>query len=317
MKLEKNIIITDNSIDDMNEFKNGIRETSNIEFKAYAMNANKGRGNKLKNFIRYLKYFYFTFIIFLNRRQVERNYLYINVFIYREKKGFIGKIYYKFMKYIVTSEYIDKMSTTSKNECELYSKIFDVNKEKFVFTPFGVNSIEEEVKDIEEDKDKFILSLGRSNRDFDFLIETLKDTEYKVKIICDEFRTNIKYDNIEIINNVYGKKSWEYIKRCFCMVIPIKNPEISAGQTVLLNSMQLRKPIIITESKGLTDDYIESGKTGIIIKKKREELLKALNSLFENQEFYYEIADNEYELYKEKFSIRVLGKLVGDIIKER
>ena len=166
-------------------------------------------------------------------------------------------------------------------------------------------------------KDKFILSLGRSNRDFDFLIETLKDTEYKVKIICDEFRTNIKYDNIEIINNVYGKKSWEYIKRCFCMVIPIKNPEISAGQTVLLNSMQLRKPIIITESKGLTDDYIESGKTGIIIKKKREELLKALNSLFENQEFYDEIADNEYELYKEKFSINVLGKLVGDIIKER
>ena len=209
------------------------------------------------------------------------------------------------------------MSTTSKNECELYSKIFDINKEKFVFTPFGVNSIEEAVKDIEEDKDKFILSLGRSNRDFDFLIETIKDTEYKVKIICDEFRTNIKYDNVEIINNVYGKKSWEYIKRCFCMVIPIKNPEISAGQTVLLNSMQLRKPIIITESKGLTDDYIESGKTGIIIKKKSEELLKALNSLFENQEFYDEIADNEYELYKEKFSINVLGKLVGDIIKER
>ena len=64
MKLEKNIIITDNSVDDMNEFKNGIRETSNIEFKTYAMNANKGRGNKLKNFIRYLKYFYFPFIIF-------------------------------------------------------------------------------------------------------------------------------------------------------------------------------------------------------------------------------------------------------------
>ncbi len=64
MKLEKNIIITDNSVDDMNEFKNGIRETSNIEFKTYAMNANKGRGNKLKNFYKIFKIFLFSFYYF-------------------------------------------------------------------------------------------------------------------------------------------------------------------------------------------------------------------------------------------------------------
>lgn len=110
MKLDKNIIITDNSVSDMNEFREGIEETSGIEFKTYAMNANKGRKNKISNFIRYFKYFYFPFIIFLNRKKVERiiawqqfygliyafycrvfnvakkNYLYINVFIYREKK---------------------------------------------------------------------------------------------------------------------------------------------------------------------------------------------------------------------------------------
>lgn len=340
MKLDKNIIITDNSVSDMNEFREGIEETSGIEFKTYAMNANKGRKNKIRNFIRYFKYFYFPFIIFLNRKKVERiiawqqfygliyafycrvfnvskkNYLYINVFIYREKSGIIGKIYYKFMKYIVTSKYIDKMSTTSKNECKLYSEIFGVSIEKFVFTPFGVNSIEEAVKDIEIDKSKFILSLGRSNRDFEFLIQALKNTKYNLKIICDEFKSNIKYDNIEIISNVYGKKSWEYIKKCYCMVIPIKNPEISAGQTVLLNSMQLRKPIIITESKGLTDDYIENNKTGIVINKNKEDLINALNSLFENQQFYKQISDNEYELYKTNYSIKVLGKLVGNIIKK-
>lgn len=341
MKLEKNIIITDNSIKDMYEFKKGIKETSNLDFEVYAMNANKGRKNKFINLLRYIKYFYFPFKIFLRRKDVEKivawqqfygliyafycrffnvkksNFLFINVFIYREKKGIIGKIYYKFMKYIVTSKYIDVMSTTSSKECSLYSKIFGISENKFVFTPFGVNSIEEDVENIDTDKDnKFVLSLGRSNRDYDFLIDALRDTKYNLKIICDEYKCKRKYDNIEIINNVCGKKSWEYIKKCWCMVIPIKNPEISAGQTVLLNSMQLKKPIVITKSKGLTDDYIENSKTGIIIEKNNKELLKALETLYTDEKIYNKIALNEYEEYKKKFSILALGKKVGNILKE-
>lgn len=342
MKWSENIILTDNSVEEMQQFKEGLEETSKIKFETHVMNANKGRTKKIDNIIRYIKYYIFPLKLFFNRKKVKRvvawqqfygliyafycrlfkvkkcNYLYINVFIYREKKGLIGKIYYKFMKYIVTSDYIDKMSTTSKSECELYSKIFGVNVNKFVFTPFGVNSIEEKVRDIKcDENEKFILALGRSNRDWNFLIDTLKNSEYKLKIICDELKVKEKYKNIEIINNVCGQKSYEYIKKAFCVIIPIKNPEISAGQTVLLNSMQLKKPIIVTESRGLTDDYIVNGKTGFIIKKDKNELINVLKELYTSKELYNEIANNAYNIYKEKYSIKALGKIVGKIVGEK
>lgn len=273
---------------------------------------------KVKRIIAWQQFYGSIYAFYCRLFRVKKcNFLCVNFFVYREKKGLIGKIYYHFMKYIVTSQYIDKFATTAKNECELYSKIFGVDVDKFVYISFGVNSIEEKVKDIKYDEnDKFILALGRSNRDWNFLIDALKNTKYKLKIICDELKEEEKYDNIEIINNVFGSESYKYLKKCYCTIIPILDPDISAGQTVLLNSMQLKKPIIITESRGLADDYIDNGKNGIVIKKDKNELLGALEELYNNEKYYKEIAENEYEVYKEKYSLNNLGRIVGEIIKE-
>lgn len=46
MKWSENVILTDNSVEEMEQFKEGLKETSNIEFETYAMNANKGRTKK-------------------------------------------------------------------------------------------------------------------------------------------------------------------------------------------------------------------------------------------------------------------------------
>ena len=341
MKLAENIILTDNSVGEMEEFKNAVNKETKENFVVYALNSNKGRSNKIYNLIRYIKYFIFPLMVFLNRNKVKKIiawqqfyglifafycrlfnvkkkcFLYINVFIYREKRGFIGKIYQKFMKYIVTSKYIDIMSTTSSAECEMYAKTFGVDINKFIYTPFGINNIEKEVEDIKTDyDDKFILSLGRSNRDWDFLIDSLKETEYKLKIICDELKTKNQYKNIEIINDVYGVESYKYIKQCYCMVMPILDPTISAGQTVLLEAMNLKKPIIITESKGLTDDYITDRINGIVISKEKTELLNSLNELYNNSSLYENISNKAYKDYIDKYSLYALGENVGKIIKK-
>ena len=341
MKLTENIILTDNSIEEMEEFKNAVNKETKEKFVVYALNSNKGRSNKIYNLIRYIKYFIFPLRVFFNRKKVKKiiawqqfyglifsfycrlfnvkknSFLYINVFIYREKNGIIGKIYRKFMKYIVTSKYVDIMSTTSSAECEMYARIFGVDINKFVYTPFGIKNIEKEVEDIKTDyDDKFILSLGRSNRDWDFLIDSLKETEYKLKIICDELKTKNQYKNIEIINDVYGVESYKYIKSCYCMIIPILDPNVSAGQTVLLQAMNLKKPIIITESKGLTDDYITDRINGIVISKEKTELLNSLNELYNNSSLYENISNKAYKDYIDKYSLYALGENVGKIIKK-
>ena len=117
MRWNENIILTDNSVREMEEFKKGLEKSTNLKFTTYEMNANKGRSKKIVNIIRYIKYFIFPIQLFLNRKKVKMviawqqfygliyafycrifkvkktNYLYINVFIYKEKKGIVGKIY--------------------------------------------------------------------------------------------------------------------------------------------------------------------------------------------------------------------------------
>jgi hypothetical protein len=49
---------------------------------------------------------------------------------------------------------------------------------------------------------------GRSNRDWDFLINSLAGSSYTVKIVCDELHRDNLPSNIEIHNNVWKKESY-------------------------------------------------------------------------------------------------------------
>ena len=128
----KNIILIDFPKKENWDFKNSLEEQTNLKWEEEESVSNQRRKNKLSNIIRYLKYFIFPLKIFLKRKNYQNivawqqfygvlyafysrlfhskkyNKLIIMTFIYKEKKGLIGKIYYKFVKYAIQNEYIDK-----------------------------------------------------------------------------------------------------------------------------------------------------------------------------------------------------------------
>lgn len=336
-----NVALFDSSEEEAREFIRGLEDSTQLQWKAKVFTANQGRKTKIGNLIRYMKYFYFPFFVFLHRKEYnhiigwqefygllfafycrlfhvkKENTLLIKNFIYKPKKGIIGKIYYSFMRYIVKSKYVDIFICSSQNFCDYCAEVFREPKERFVYLPFGVNDFTKLVDMSKPAANDYILALGRSNRDWDFLIDSLANSGHSVRIVCDELHKEDLPDNIRIYNHVWQKESYEFIRNCRFMVIPILNGRIVAGETVLLQAMSFSKPIIITEPSCLADDYVTDGKTGLVVPKKKEALLEAVERLFGDDALYWEISGNCRKLYEDKHSLYSFGVNVGNTLRNK
>lgn len=119
--------------------------------------------SKGKVLLRYILFFLFPLLIVIKRRKYEKivtwqqfyglnyafwcrlfhlpkvNDLTVMTFIYARKQGRIGRIYHRYMTYIVKSKYIDRFIVFSPKEAAYYSECFDEPIERFVSIPLGVD----------------------------------------------------------------------------------------------------------------------------------------------------------------------------------
>lgn len=335
--MRENVALFDSSQEEAAEFIRGLQDQTGESWRAIVCNSNKGRQG-LTNVIRYIKYFLFPFKIFCQRKRYEKiigwqefyglvyafycrvfrvkkcNTLIIKNFIYKPKKGFIGKIYFKFMNYIVKSGYVDTYICASRTMVQYCCEVFGESDEKFVFIPFGVNDFASMYQPEGPAANDYILSLGRSNRDWQFLLDSAKGLPYPVKIICDELHVEEPPENVEILNSVWGDQTHQYIYNCKCMMIPIADGRIASGDTVLLMAMSFGKPIIITKPSCLADDYVTDGYNGLVIDKEGKQLQEAVERIFRDETLYRQLSENGRQHYLDNHSLYTYGKHVGKIV---
>ena len=168
--MKKNCILVDFNVPDNWNFKLALEETMKTKWETLSCITNRLHGNKIKNCFRYIKYFVFSFKIFMNGlllvfycrlfkvKKVPD--IYIMTFIYKPKKN---KLYNKMIKYIVTSKYIKKLVVLSKSEQDYYSKIFNIDRNLFCVINIGVCDISSKVKK-QENEEKYYLEMhGKKN----------------------------------------------------------------------------------------------------------------------------------------------------------
>ncbi|MDF2537577.1 MAG: hypothetical protein K0S76_598 [Herbinix sp.] len=337
MQKKKRIVLVDFETGNKWKFADTLKKTTKKEWKVIKCISNNDRIGFFANMKRYVKYFMFTLKIFLTRKSYsdiiawqqfyglifafycrlfhckKTNKLMIMTFIYKAKPGVLGKIYHRFMTYIIKSRYIDKIVCFSSHECSYYAALFGLKDDKFVFVHFGEElpepSLSEETQ-IPEEKD-FILSVGFSYRDYDFLIDTMKDTDYHVKIYGD--KTLNLNGNIQMSSERLGNKTWDMLSRCRCLVIPLKDSNIAAGQLTILHAMQIGKPVIVTDSKGICD-YITHGETGFIAPNNKRIWLDYINQIYNNEELYHSMCHNAKDRYSSYHTIEAMGKTIGKLV---
>lgn len=331
----KNVILVDFKKDNNWEFAKKINEYAPFEVRGIQTNK-KFHHSKIGTIVRYFIYFLYPlyFVLFKSRKYnrviawqqfyginfafwsrllhlKKQNYLAIDTFIYKPRGGQLGKFYYKYIKWSVDNKYVDKIICYSSSEPKLYSKVLDMPISKFCFVPLGI----ERIKGVESSKGDYIFTTGRSNRDYDFLIDAMNGANMKVEIACSgyEYHGISNTSNVEIMQNCYGKEMLQVLANSFCVVIPLKDTHISSGQLVILQAMQLGKPVIVTEND-TAKDYIKNSKNGYIIKKEKDVLLDTIKTLKDNDLLYNNISQNARATFEKEFSLSGLATNIWDKI---
>ena len=224
-------------------------------------------------------------------------------FIYKDKKGFIGKLYRRFVKGIVSSGYIDRFFVVSSSEPAYYASLFGCSKDLFIPCRLGIDTID----GVTSTKGDYFFATGRSNRDYDFLLSEFAGTDRKLLIATDE-PIKPASDNISILHDCSGMDMIKTMAGAFCVLIPLKNPDISAGQLVALHALQLGKPVIATRCPGLSD-YLEDESTALLMDNTHESLERCVERLMDAV-FSDRLSQNARETFRNCYSLEGQGAFI-------
>lgn len=135
---------------------------------------------------------------------------------------------------------------------------------------------------------RYIVSVGDVNRDHYSVIKAVSGLDIKLYIISkNEYYTNnknvicIKTTGDKIIDNDRVFDCCKIIKNSLFCIIPLHVIKTSNGITSAVESIFLKKCLIVTKNCGL-DEYVEDGVTGFMVKQKdirsyKEKILYLLN----------------------------------------
>lgn len=329
----KNVILIDFEPNSMWNFDEILSEQTNEEWKVIKKVSNLNQGNNLQCIVRYLKYFLFPFVVLLKKKKYlklvawQQFYgivfafytqlfsvkkspnIYIMTFIYKEKKGVFGKIYKNFIKYSLESEFVKKIFVFSSSEIDYYSEKLLLDPVKFSYIRLGVEDCCVERKN--NCREKFYLSVGRSNRDYEFLINHWNSAWGKLKIITDLDIINTCCNAvIEVIHNCYNDEYYKYLSECYAVLVPLMDENISSGELVVIQAGMFSKPVIATFNKTL-QNYIIDGINGYLVSKSM--FVECINVLEKSD--YKKICFDARKNYEENHSLKSMAMDISKYLK--
>lgn len=234
-------------------------------------------------------------LIFRKRKRfhiLEEIYLQEPIKLKNKIRSFIYKLFLKDLNYIRVS---------SSPEIENYSKLLNIDKNRFWFLPYPSPVINPAIVNSEE---SYILSAGKQYRDYSTLMKAIKGTGFRLVVVSD--RNSMKSvetsDEVTVLYNISKEKYLDLLSKSKFVVVPLSNDFCSCGQIALLEAMSYGKPVIATKVVG-TVDYITDGKSGLFYEKgNSEDLRNKIISLNGNMKLREKIAREALAAIRTKFN---------------
>ena len=226
----------------------------------------------------------------------------------------MGKFYEWWVKKAVCSHYVDKVVVFSDTEIDYYHQRLGIRREKLQFIPLSIAELpHDDAMPSPLPGERYVFSAGKSNRDYEFLIAALQNTSYRVVIASDTCRQS-ESDNIVVRHDLWDEEMLHYMRHSHCVVIPLKDLDISSGQLVLLQAMQLGKPVIVTRSRAIAC-YVQDQWNVLVIDNTPEQLLAALDTLYHDEDTYHRLANNAIDTYRQRHSEKAMGTALASVVR--
>lgn len=237
----------------------------------------------------------------LRRRNVR---LMLSMFIYT-RGGSQCKERLKYWYLHVVLSQASRIVCHSAVEALRYSSLFRLPHTRFVFVPYATN-VAEAGQNSTPPPRPYVLSAGRSGRDYGLLMQVFKDLPYELHIVCDSHEaigTAVRSANVRVLRSCYGQCYYREIRNCSLVVVPLDKCEISAGQMVMLHAMYYSKPIIITRT-ATTVEYVRHGETAWFVEQgDLHGLRAAVEHLMSNAAAAARLGEQGRRLYEQTYSM--------------
>lgn len=229
--------------------------------------------------------------------------------------GYFKKLIYKF---IFSNA---KLLVISLEEKKYLKKIMPNKNIEYI--PFGVDNefwCGSKIKKEEE----YILAIGNDKaRDWKTLIESWDPSLPTLKIVTSKVIENIK-SNVQIIKGDWKKnlltdeQILELYRGCKFVIVPLLDTIQPSGQSVCLQAMSCKKPVIMSNISGLWDHSKLVHNDNIVLVKPKSPLLlnKAINDLLGDKTLYKKLAKNGRQLVDEIYNTENMSIYLKKIIDQ-
>ena len=217
-------------------------------------------------------------------------------FLFEQKKN---KLYYEIRKYItrLMLKGIEKIVVYGKKEVSYYKKIFP--NSEFVFIKYGIDYDNKSVYKSEKLPDKYMFSGGGSNRDYKTLIDAYNISHKNSKLIIATQPWRVeKYDihDITVLGDVVTENFGSVLGKSDCLILSLKDADISTGHMVMFQAMNLGVPIIVNDIPAIRD-YVDESCVTFYETENYKELAEIIDKYSENYNDFKEKACRSIELY--------------------
>lgn len=339
----ENVVLADCPADEIKSFVDGLNELTEQKYQCISEVACGIRTGVISEIGRYKAYFRAGWHAFKNRKQYgviigwqqfyalifcfycglfhvkKANTVVALNFTYKAKRGFVGIVYKWFMKKCVCGGYLDYIHVPSENYANQFSRDFGFAGKNIIVMPFGIDDIYDEWKDSAVpmgcEKNGYAMSIGRSNRDFDFLVEAWSKIDLPLVIISDSYSPRCTLpENVVVLDHIAGKEQYPYIVNAKMVVIPIADGRICSGDTVLLTSFSFEKTVIVTKPSTLGEMYIRNGENGYLIEKNAGKLIDLVHDICIGNK--KEVGRQARDTFLNQYSRYSMGRSVAEFIRE-
>src|SRR5262249_55380558 len=139
----------------------------------------------------------------------------------------------------------------SQFETRFYAEHFGLHRTRFASAAYGCNFNVPDGQPLELSPGGYVLSVGRSGRDYQLLCDAVAGLPRALHIVCDVVAEAAGLrcpPNVRILRSCHGQDYLDELVGAEMVVIPLKDEKLSSGQMVLLNAMALGKAVAITRT---------------------------------------------------------------------
>lgn len=162
---------------------------------------------------------------------------------------------------------IDAYVVYSRYEVELYSRSFDIPKEKIVYLPWAMDAPHLGASNPVAAEGEYFCSVGGEGRDYALLARAMeKLPQHKLIIIARPHSVKgLKFpDNVKVFLNLPSPLTWRIVADSQGLIVPLRDEETACGHITIVGGQLLGKPVIATQSVGISD-YITTGQNGFTV----------------------------------------------------